>query len=111
MRIGSGAPLKDFQTYAMWAINKINCKSLQKDEIPIPTEETLKAFYDEQECWKKSFEIFQLLRIQLAPIVEMAIILDKVLFLEKSKKCSILHIARIFDPLQSPRNYTIIAKK
>ena len=59
--------------------------------------------------WK--FNVFQLLRIQLAPVIEAAIILDKLLFMYKSNVCTKLDIIQLFDPLLSPRSWAIIAQK
>ncbi|XP_011497403.1 PREDICTED: methyltransferase-like protein 25 [Ceratosolen solmsi marchali] len=102
--IGRGAPLDNFLIYAKWALKKVNAKE-------VPTDEILEKTYEEFKDYKWKFNIFQLLRIQLAPVVEAAIILDKILFIHKFNICTKLEVVQLFDPLLSPRNWAIIATK
>ncbi|XP_014203760.1 methyltransferase-like protein 25 [Copidosoma floridanum] len=103
-RVGRGAPSDSFLTYAKWVLNKI-------DKSKDLSDETIVAMYKKYEIYQWKFNFFQLLRIQLAPIVEAAILLDKYLFLRQSKICADLQIVQLFDPLVSPRSWAIIATK
>ena len=79
--------------------------------LQVPSDEIINRHYEEYKCFEWKFTVFQLLRIQLAPVIESAIILDKVLFMQKSKVCTKLKVVQLFDPLLSPRNWAIIATK
>lgn len=59
----------------------------------------------------KKFNIFQMLRIHIGLVLEAAIMLDRMIFLQKSNQCSKFAILRLFDPMLSPRRYGIIAVK
>ncbi|XP_034934192.1 methyltransferase-like protein 25 isoform X2 [Chelonus insularis] len=106
VKIGKGGPLNDFPTYAMWALNKIG---LPENQIPSLSELTNLYNTHADKEWK--LNAFQYLRIHLGSIIEAAIILDRVVYLERSKKCSKLSIVRLFNPLLSPRCYAIVALK
>ncbi|XP_012283217.1 methyltransferase-like protein 25 isoform X2 [Orussus abietinus] len=78
IRIGRGAPLKNFPTYAIWALKKIGIHS---EEIPSEKElEDLYTNYIELE-WKMN--IFQLLRVYMGSVLEAAIQLERVIYLQQ----------------------------
>ncbi|XP_044584278.1 methyltransferase-like protein 25 [Cotesia glomerata] len=105
-RVGRGAPTEDFPTYATWALKKIG---LEQNQIPSTEDlDKLHRAYADRE-WKMN--AFQYLRVHLAPLIESALVLDRVIYLQKSGKCSKASVVRIFDPLLSPRCYAIIALK
>lgn len=106
VRIGRGGPMYDFPTYAKWALMKIGI-----DKTKIPSMENLQELYRSYEHYKLKFDIFQMLRISLSPVLEAAIILDRVIYLQNSKQCSKSIILRLFDPVLSPRHYAIVAIK
>ncbi|XP_076651028.1 putative methyltransferase-like protein 25 [Halictus rubicundus] len=105
-RVGRGGPLHDFPSYALWAFSKIGV-------VPekIPSVETLESVYRLHEHLSKRFYTFQMLRIHTGRVLEAAIMLDRILFLQKSNLCSKLAILRLFDPILSPRHYGIVAVK
>ncbi|XP_058799403.1 probable methyltransferase-like protein 25 [Phymastichus coffea] len=103
-RIGRGAPLDSFIMYAKWALTKLDLKELPSDEI-------LEQIFDSYRSFEWKFQVFQLLRIELAPIVEAAIILDKIVFMQKRNICKKLELIQLFDPITSPRNWAIVATK
>lgn len=59
----------------------------------------------------KKFYVFQMLRVHIGLVLEAAIMLDRMIFLQESNGCSKLAILRLFDPVLSPRHYGIIAIK
>lgn len=80
--------------------------------LQIPPDEVLWRTYEECMSSKWKFHVFQLLRIHLAPVIEAAIILDKLLFMQKTKVLfTKLEAVQLFDPLLSPRSWAIIAIK
>lgn len=106
VRIGRGGPLHNFPAYAKWALLKIGI-----DAAKIPTTEYLEELYQCHIHFKLKFHIFQMLRVYLSPILEAAIILDRIIYLQDSKQCSKSVIIRLFDPALSPRHYAIVAIK
>lgn len=52
-----------------------------------------------------------MLRIHVGLVLEAAIMLDRIIFLQNSNQCSKIAILRLFDPILSPRRYGIIAVK
>ncbi|XP_003705960.1 putative methyltransferase-like protein 25 [Megachile rotundata] len=103
-KVGRAKSFNDFTSYARWAFSRIGIKREK-----IPSEEKLISIYQSHMHLMKKFHIFQMLRIHTGLVIEAAIMLDRMLFLENSKVCSKLAILRLFDPLLSPRHYGIIA--
>ncbi|CAG5088269.1 Similar to Mettl25: Methyltransferase-like protein 25 (Mus musculus) [Cotesia congregata] len=82
---------------------------LEQNQIPSTEDlEKLHRAYADRE-WKMN--AFQYLRVHLASLIESALVLDRVIYLQKSGKCSKASVVRLFDPLLSPRCYAIIALK
>ncbi|XP_046834813.1 probable methyltransferase-like protein 25 [Vespa crabro] len=106
VRIGRGGPLCDFPTYAKWALLKIGI-----DAKKIPSTEILEELYQSHIHFKLKLDLFQILRIYISPVLEAAIILDRVIYLQNSKQCSKTVILRLFNPVLSPRQYAIVAIK
>ncbi|XP_046624434.1 probable methyltransferase-like protein 25 isoform X2 [Neodiprion virginianus] len=106
VKVGRGAPVDNFVTYAKWALNKIGL-----DPTQIPPDNVIEELYSSHESFKAKMELFQTLRIQLGSVIESAILLDRIIYLEDSKVCSNFALVRLFDPLISPRCYGIIAIK
>lgn len=106
VRIGRGGPLCDFPTYAKWALLKIGI-----DSKKIPSTEILEELYQSHIHFKLKLNLFQILRIYISPVLEAAIILDRIIYLQNSKQCSKSVILRLFNPVLSPRQYAIVAIK
>ncbi|GAB2233464.1 hypothetical protein Drorol1_Dr00002687 [Drosera rotundifolia] len=51
------------------------------------------------------------LRAVLGPLLETLVLLDRVLFLQEQRPSDVIDIVPIFDPVLSPRNMAIIARK
>lgn len=77
----------------------------------IPSREYLKHIYAVHVNKQWKFEVFYMLRVYLAPVVEAAIILDIATFLQEKSVSSKIKIIQLFDSAVSPRNYAIIAQK
>ncbi|XP_076759368.1 putative methyltransferase-like protein 25 [Xylocopa sonorina] len=105
-RVGRGGPLHDFPSYAQWAFSRIGI-GLEK----IPSREVLSNTFQYYAHLMKKFHVFQMLRVHVGLVLEAAIMLDRIIFLQNSNQCSKLAILRLFDPMLSPRRYAIIAIK
>ncbi|XP_034179206.1 putative methyltransferase-like protein 25 [Osmia lignaria lignaria] len=105
-RVGRGGPLNDFTSYARWAFSRIGVKPEK-----ILSEEELINVYQLYMPIMKKFYVFQMLRVHIGLVLEAAIMLDRMIFLQESNGCSKLAILRLFDPVLSPRHYGIIAIK
>ncbi|XP_014605165.1 PREDICTED: methyltransferase-like protein 25 isoform X2 [Polistes canadensis] len=104
VKIGRGGPLSDFPTYAKWALLKIGI-----DIKKIPPNEILEQLYQSHINLKLKLNLFQMLRIYISPVLEAAIILDRIVYLQNSMKCSKSFILRLFNPVLSPRQYAIVS--
>lgn len=105
-RIGRGGPVDNFASYARWALLKLGIENEK-----VPAENDLERLYSSHLHWKKKFDMFQILRIHMAPVLEAAIVLDKMTFLKNNPHCSRIALLRLFDPVLSPRRYAILAMK
>lgn len=76
------------------------------------TDEFLDAFHDEFREGERFLDLYHLLRVSIAAIVENVILLDRFLYLkEQAKPGDISYLVRFFDPVVSPRCYGVIAMK
>lgn len=70
----------------------------------------LNEFLDKNEHNRKLLNIFYLIRIQFAPILEAIILLDRILFLMENGTENVF-LTKLFDSVISPRCYGIIGVK
>ncbi len=91
----------DFEEYARKATQNIN---ITWSDADFEDEETLKNLSD---WWK--VVAFYSLRLAFAPIIETAVLLDRMLYLKEKGFDSVL--VPIFDPIVSPRNHVLISLK
>ncbi|XP_008559386.1 probable methyltransferase-like protein 25 [Microplitis demolitor] len=105
-RVGRGAPTESFPVYATWALKKIGV-----DNNKIPSTNDLNELYETYVDHEWRMNAFQYLRVHLGSLIESALILDRVVYLLRSNKCSKVSVVRLFDPIISPRCYLITALK
>ncbi|XP_012533019.1 methyltransferase-like protein 25 [Monomorium pharaonis] len=105
-KVGRGGPLNNFTDYAKYALTKIGV-----DKKQIPPAYVLHQIYQNHIHLEPRLRLFQMLRIYLSSVVEAAIMLDRVIFLQNNIQCSKVGVIRLFDPTLSPRCYGIIATK
>ncbi|KYM81635.1 Uncharacterized protein C12orf26 like protein [Atta colombica] len=105
-KVGRGGPLNNFVDYAKCALSKIGV-----DKNQIPSAYVLQEIYQNHIHFKSRLSLFQMLRIYMSSVVEAAIMLDRIIFLQNNIKCSKVAVIRLFDPTLSPRCYGIIATK
>lgn len=76
------------------------------------TDDELNRFHDEFQHEKRFLDIYHLMRVSVAAIVENIILLDRFLYLkERENGGDISYLVRFFDPVVSPRCYGLIAMK
>lgn len=105
-KVGRGGPLNNFADYAKCALSKIGVNKKQ-----IPPAYVLQEIYQNHIHFESRLRLFQMLRIYMSSVVEAAIMLDRIIFLQNDIKCSKVAVIRLFDPTLSPRCYGIIATK
>lgn len=71
----------------------------------------LQNIYHSHIRFESKLRLFQMLRIYASSVVEAAIMLDRITFLQNNIDCSKVTIVRLFDPKLSPRCYAIVAIK
>ncbi|XP_018396508.1 PREDICTED: methyltransferase-like protein 25 [Cyphomyrmex costatus] len=105
-KVGRGGPLNNFVDYAKCALSRIGM-----DKKQIPPAYVLQEVYQNHIHFESKLRLFQMLRIHMSSVVEAAIMLDRIVFLQNNIKCSKVAVIRLFDPTLSPRCYGIIATK
>lgn len=82
---------------------------LQLDTI---TDDELNELYDEFKDERERIDLYHLMRITVATVVEGAIMLDRLLYLkENEKNVGVSYLVRFFDPVISPRYFGVVALK
>ncbi|XP_032691407.1 methyltransferase-like protein 25 isoform X2 [Odontomachus brunneus] len=82
-KVGRGGPLDNFADYAKWALSKIGMDNKQ-----IPSVDMLQQIYENHIHFEPKLRLFQMLRIHISSVVEAAIMLDRIIFLQNSIQCS-----------------------
>lgn len=102
--------MKQCHTFAEYARKAAKRNpALQFDDL---TDHELEALYDEFKDERPRLDVYYLMRVSIAAVVEGLIMLDRFLYLkelERGKGMS--HLVRFFDPVVSPRCYGLIAMK
>lgn len=76
------------------------------------SDDELMQLYDEFQPEKIFLDIYHLMRVSIAAIVENVILLDRFLYLKEQENIGdISYLVRFFDPVISPRTYGLIAIK
>ncbi|XP_011871222.1 PREDICTED: methyltransferase-like protein 25 [Vollenhovia emeryi] len=105
-KVGRGGSFNNFADYAKCALSKLGV-----DKKQIPSAYVLQQIYQNHMHFEPKLRLFQMLRIYMSSVVEAAIMLDRVMFLQNNIQCSKVAVIRLFDPALSPRCYGIIATK
>ncbi|XP_058829309.1 probable methyltransferase-like protein 25 [Topomyia yanbarensis] len=95
---------KDFLDYTRKSL-----KRLQIDDSPI-SDEYLTDMEEKFEVELKQLKVFYLYRMTYAPVVEGLVLLDRLLYL-KERGYDNSFLVKLFDPVVSPRCYSILAFK
>jgi hypothetical protein len=105
-KVGRGGPLDNFADYAKWALSKIGVDNKQ-----IPSTRALQEIYQNYIHFESKLHLFQTLRIYMSSVVEAAIMLDRIIFLQNNAQYSKIAVVRLFEPTLSPRCYAIVVIK
>lgn len=103
--VGHSASLaSDFQTYCKLAFQKLR---FGNDLTPELIESYIQRY--STGCCRRKVFVFHQLRTLLTRVIECVFLVDRLLFLsDRGVKGS---VSRLFDPIQSPRCYVLIANK
>lgn len=77
----------------------------------MPSTRALQEIYQSHIHFESKLHLFQILRIYTSSVVEAAIMLDKIIFLQNNAQHSKIAIVRLFDPTVSPRCYAMFMIK
>ncbi|ORY02626.1 hypothetical protein K493DRAFT_277170 [Basidiobolus meristosporus CBS 931.73] len=93
----------DFEVYCQSALTRLNYPS------DIVSGETILKYYQEYRPFHKRLAIFWTIRSLLAPLLEALVLMDRVCYLLENN-CEV-DLLPIFDPVESPRNMVVLARK
>lgn len=102
--------IKQCHTFAEYVRKSAERNSfLPFDDI---TDQELSRLHDEFRTEERFLDVYHLIRVSIAAVVENIMLLDRFLYLkEQSNTIDISHLVRFFDPVISPRCYGLIAMK
>ncbi|XP_026640363.1 methyltransferase-like protein 25 isoform X3 [Microtus ochrogaster] len=89
---------------------RMSLKKLGLDESKI-SEEIIMDYYEKYRPRMNELEAFNMLKVVLAPCIETLILLDRLCYLKEQEDVSWSALVKLFDPVQSPRCYAVIALK
>ncbi|CAO2581588.1 Probable methyltransferase-like protein 25 [Lemmus lemmus] len=89
---------------------KMSLKKLGLDESKI-SEEIIMDYYEKYRPRMNELEAFNMLKVVLAPCIETLILLDRLCYLKEQEDVMWSALVKLFDPVQSPRCYAVIALK
>ncbi|XP_071832700.1 probable methyltransferase-like protein 25 isoform X2 [Apostichopus japonicus] len=96
---------KDFVEYARRAMTKLG---FEHEKM---TDEEIDQYYQTYLEKMNSLEVFTAARLAFSRMVESLLLLDKLCFLLEQPDVESASIVRLFDPVQSPRCYAVVATK
>lgn len=104
IQVGRSKNTKDFIEYVRSVRSKtdINFDSISDEELI-----TLEESFEEH---RLQINLFYLLRMTFAPVIETLILLDRLLYL-REQKISNSFLVKLFDPIVSPRCFAVVAVK
>ncbi|XP_049991404.1 probable methyltransferase-like protein 25 isoform X2 [Alexandromys fortis] len=89
---------------------RMSIKKLGLDESKI-SEEIIMDYYEKYRPRMNELEAFNMLKVVLAPCIETLILLDRLCYLKEQEDVAWSALVKLFDPVQSPRCYAVIALK
>ncbi|XP_032767821.1 methyltransferase-like protein 25 isoform X2 [Rattus rattus] len=89
---------------------RMSLKKLGLDESKV-SEEIIMDYYEKYKPRMNELEAFNMLKVVLAPCIETLILLDRLCYLKEQKDIAWSALVKLFDPVQSPRCYAVIALK
>lgn len=89
---------------------RMSLKKLGLDESKV-SEEIIMDYYENYKPRMNELEAFNMLKVVLAPCIETLILLDRLCYLKEQDGVAWSPLVKLFDPVQSPRCYAVIALK
>ncbi|NXA37851.1 MET25 protein, partial [Eudromia elegans] len=88
-------------------------KSLKKMELDDSklSDSCIMDYYEKYKDRMNELEAFNMLKVVLAPCIEVLILLDRLCYLKEQDNIAWSGLVKLFDPVKSPRCYGIIALK
>ncbi|EDV56369.1 methyltransferase-like protein 25 [Drosophila erecta] len=105
LQVGKVRKFESFQEYIQKCANKLDAPWLAAVE-----EEELQSLLQEYAVDKHYLDLFYLLRMSFAPVLESLILLDRLLYL-KELGYERSYLINLFDPVISPRHFAIVSIK
>ncbi|NXV42044.1 MET25 protein, partial [Uria aalge] len=85
-------------------------KKLELDDSKLP-DSCIMDYYEKYKHRMNELEAFNMLKVVLAPCVEVLILLDRLCYLKEQDNIAWSGLVKLFDPVKSPRCYAVIALK
>lgn len=89
---------------------RMSLKKLGLDESKVSAE-IIMDYYEKYKPRMNELEAFNMLKVVLAPCIETLILLDRLCYLKEQEDIAWSALVKLFDPVQSPRCYAVIALK
>ncbi|XP_057240862.1 probable methyltransferase-like protein 25 isoform X5 [Malurus melanocephalus] len=85
-------------------------KKLELDDSKLP-DSCIMNYYEKYKHRMNELEAFNMLKVVLAPCIEVLILLDRLCYLKEQENIAWSGLVKLFDPVKSPRCYAVIALK
>uniref|UniRef100_A0A8C0EA70 Methyltransferase like 25 n=1 Tax=Bubo bubo TaxID=30461 RepID=A0A8C0EA70_BUBBB len=85
-------------------------KKLELDDSELP-DSCIMDYYEKYKHRMNELEAFNMLKVVLAPCIEVLILLDRLCYLKEQDNIAWSGLVKLFDPVKSPRCYAVIALK
>ncbi|XP_015484355.1 methyltransferase-like protein 25 isoform X2 [Parus major] len=85
-------------------------KLMPWDEYKLP-DSCIMDYYEKYKHRMNELEAFNMLKVVLAPCIEVLILLDRLCYLKEQENIAWSGLVKLFDPVKSPRCYAVIALK
>uniref|UniRef100_A0A8C0UQU8 Methyltransferase like 25 n=1 Tax=Cyanistes caeruleus TaxID=156563 RepID=A0A8C0UQU8_CYACU len=84
-------------------------KKLELDDSKVNS--CIMDYYEKYKHRMNELEAFNMLKVVLAPCIEVLILLDRLCYLKEQENIAWSGLVKLFDPVKSPRCYAVIALK
>ncbi|NXO61577.1 MET25 protein, partial [Phainopepla nitens] len=85
-------------------------KKLELDDSKLP-DSCIMDYYEKYKHRMNELEAFNMLKVVLAPCIEVLLLLDRLCYLKEQGNIAWSGLVKLFDPVKSPRCYAVIALK
>ncbi|XP_056372285.1 probable methyltransferase-like protein 25 isoform X2 [Oenanthe melanoleuca] len=85
-------------------------KKLELDDSKL-LDSCIMDYYEKYKHRMNELEAFNMLKVVLAPCIEVLILLDRLCYLKEQENIAWSGLVKLFDPVKSPRCYAVIALK